>query len=77
VTVSGFAGGEVAEDSQLDLFAAPPVAAEAVADPRRQRLHAALDKLADKYGERTVAPADLSDRDEAERWPVHKRRDRD
>ena len=46
-------------------------------DARRQALHAALDKLADKYGERTVAPADLSDRIEAERWPVHKRRDRE
>jgi DNA polymerase-4 len=76
VTVSGFPGEEEAEAGQLDLFAAPPAAAGA-GDPRRQRLHAALDKLADKYGERTVAPADLSDRGEAERWPVHRRRDRE
>jgi DNA polymerase-4 len=77
VTVSGFDEGEV-EAGQLALFGAPagaepPPAAAA----RRQALHAALDKLADKYGERTVAPADLSERAVDERWPVHKRRDRE
>jgi DNA polymerase-4 len=78
VTVSGFdeAGAEPA--GQLDLFGAPAGEGDgAAADPRRQALHAALDKLADKYGERTVAPADLSDRADAERWPVHRRRDRE
>jgi DNA polymerase-4 len=80
VTVSGFEEGEAPPARQLDLFGIPagsgPGAAPAD-DPRRQRLHAALDRLADKYGERTVAPADLSDRVEGERWPVHRRRDRE
>lgn len=81
VTVSGFAGydDEAAAPPQLDLFGGPAGGGEVAAPgaARRQALHAALDKLADKYGERTVAPADLSDRSEAERWPVHRRRDRD
>jgi DNA polymerase-4 len=80
VTVSGFDEAAEPPADQLDLFGglagSGPGAAPA-ADPRRQRLHAALDKLADKYGERTVAPADLSDRTESERWPVHRRRDRE
>jgi DNA polymerase-4 len=77
VTVSGF--DEAAAPPQLDLFGVPAAGGEAAGPgaARRQALHAALDKLADKYGERTVAPADLSDRGEAERWPVHRRRDRD
>ena len=78
VTVSGFEEETAPAAAQLDLFGEPAGAGAApAADPRRQALHAALDKLADKYGERTVAPADLSDRSDAERWPVHKRRDRD
>ncbi len=80
VTVSGFDEAEAAPADQLDLFAGPAEAgggAAPAADPRRRALHAALDKLADKYGERTVAPADLTDRTEAERWPVHRRRDRE
>jgi DNA polymerase IV len=81
VTVSGFGEEGAAEAGQLDLFGhsadAGGAGARPVASARRQALHAALDKLADKYGERTVAPADLSDRDEAERWPVHRRRDRE
>jgi DNA polymerase-4 len=79
VTVSGFGFGE-AEGSgagQLELFGAPAGAGAPPPDRKRQALHAALDKLADKYGERTVAPADLADRDDAERWPVHRRRDRE
>jgi len=77
VTVSGFEE-EAAPANQLDLFGTPPAAGAAPAvDARRHALHAALDKLADKYGERTVAPADLSDRAGGERWPVHKRRDRE
>ena len=78
VTVSGFDEAEAPGTGQLDLFGASPGPGGApAADPRRQALHAALDKLADKYGERTVAPADLADRGEAERWPVHRRRDRE
>jgi DNA polymerase-4 len=78
VTVSGFDEAEAIPAAQLDLFGAPAGAAPPpAAESRRQALHAALDKLADKYGERTVAPADLSDRAAAERWPVHKRRDRE
>ncbi len=78
VTVSGFEE-EASGPGQLDLFAARAEAgaAPALADARRQALQAALDKLADKFGERTVAPADLADQGEAERWPVHKRRDRE
>jgi hypothetical protein len=78
VTVSGFGEAEASGGGQLDLFGAPDGAGPApVAEARRQALHAALDRLADKYGERTVAPADLCDEAEAERWPVHKRRDRE
>ena len=79
VTVSGFGEEEAPAAGQLDLFGAPALAgsgAAPAAEARRQALHAALDRLADKYGERTVAPADLADRAEAERWPVHRRRDR-
>jgi DNA polymerase-4 len=78
VTVSGFAE-EAETPPQLDLFGGPAAGGDPVpaGAARRQALHAALDKLADKYGERTVAPADLSDRGEAERWPVHRRRDRE
>jgi DNA polymerase IV len=78
VSVSGFGEGDGPEAGQLDLFAArAEVGAAPAPDARRQALHAALDKLADKYGERTVAPADLADQGGAERWPVHKRRDRE
>jgi DNA polymerase-4 len=88
VTVSGFDVGEdeAPAPGQLDLFGAaveagagarPGPAHASGSEARRQALHAALDKLADKYGERTVAPADLADRAEVERWPVHRRRDRE
>jgi DNA polymerase IV len=78
VTVSGFEEEVASGAGQLDLFAARAEAGAAPApDARRQALQAALDKLADKFGERTVAPADLADQGEAERWPVHKRRDRE
>jgi DNA polymerase-4 len=76
VTVSGFGAEAAPVAGQLDLFGAPDRTGGA-ADGRRRALHAALDKLADKYGERTVAPADLADQDEGERWPVHRRRDRE
>jgi DNA polymerase-4 len=78
VTVSGFGESGEPTAGQLDLFGtAGPAETPSGPDPRRRALHAALDKLADKYGERTVAPADLSDRGDAERWPVHRRRDRE
>jgi len=78
VTVSGFEVAEAPGAGQLDLFGGAEAAGAGPApDPRRQALHAALDKLADKYGERTVAPADLADRDDGERWPIHRRRDRE
>jgi DNA polymerase-4 len=77
VTVSGFDEAEAPGSSQLDLFGAPAGASAPVGDQRRQALHAALDSLADKYGERTVAPADLSDREPGQPWPVHRRRDRE
>ena len=69
VTVSGFGEGDEPEAGQLDLFAARAEDRAGTApggpEARRQALHAALDKLADKYGERTVAPADLADQGEA------------
>ncbi|HET9554589.1 MAG TPA: DNA polymerase IV [Anaeromyxobacteraceae bacterium] len=78
VTVSGF-GDEPRDEGQLDLFGAPPPpAGEASSgDPRRRRLHAALDKLSDKFGAGTVTRADLADRDAPAEWPQHKRRDRE
>jgi DNA polymerase-4 len=65
VSVSGFEGR--APKAQLDLFggaAAPPGAepASPAADPRRKKLNAALDALAEKFGENAVRPADLDDR---------------
>jgi DNA polymerase-4 len=63
VSVSGFEGR--APRAQLDLFGAaapggePPTAG---ADPRRKRLNAALDALAERFGENAVRPADLDDR---------------
>jgi DNA polymerase-4 len=78
VTVSGFAGEEEAAAPQLDLFApAPDEAPGGAGDPRRRALHAALDKLADKFGERTVTKADLVERDGEEHWPAHRRRNRE
>jgi DNA polymerase-4 len=59
VSVSGFAGE--AERGQLDLFAPAP-AAEAEGEEKRRALNAALDRLADRFGDGTVRPADLSDR---------------
>jgi len=88
VTVSGFGegdgagGAEVPAQGQLDLFAAAGAAAEPERsptpsdDPRRRRLHAALDALSDKFGEGTVKKADLVDREAAGDWPRHRRRDR-
>jgi DNA polymerase-4 len=55
LSVSGFAGE--AERGQLDLFgAATPD------DGRRRALNAALDRIADRFGDRAVVPADLARR---------------
>jgi DNA polymerase-4 len=80
VTVSGFGGEAEGDAGQLDLFGAPapPPAGEASSDdPRRRRLHAALDALSDRFGEGTVTRADLADRDAPAEWPRHRRRDRE
>ncbi len=58
--------GPRAPRPQLDLFAAPAPppgggVAPSAGDPRRRRLNAALDALAEKFGERAVRPADLDD----------------
>ncbi len=60
ISVSGFA--EEAERAQLDLFgggagATPPPPE----DGRRRALNAALDRLADRFGDGAVLPADLAD----------------
>ncbi|HEX9241856.1 MAG TPA: DNA polymerase IV [Anaeromyxobacter sp.] len=57
ISVSGFAGRE--EREQLDLFgaAAPTEAAE---DGKRRALNAALDRLADRFGDGAVVPADTA-----------------
>jgi DNA polymerase-4 len=47
----------VGEGAQLGLFEEPPA--------RRQRLNAALDKIADRFGTGAVVPADLAGDDEA------------
>ncbi len=54
VSVSGFAAEEAG--GQLGLFDAPPEPR----DPRRDRLHAALDALTDRFGEDAVRPATLA-----------------
>jgi DNA polymerase-4 len=57
ISVSGFAGEE--ERGQLDLFgAAAP--AEAAEDGKRRALNAALDRLADRFGDGAVIPADTA-----------------
>ena len=61
VSVSGFE--PEGERPQLDLFGAPgPAAGAPAGDPRRKRLNAALDALAERFGEHAVRPADLDDR---------------
>jgi DNA polymerase-4 len=59
VSVSGFAGE--GPSGQLGLFDRPERAVEA--DARRGRLNAALDALDDRFGEGTVRPATLAERD--------------
>jgi DNA polymerase-4 len=58
VSVSGFAGA--GERGQLALFAAEPPAPPETA--RRKALNAALDTLAERFGEGAVGPADLAGR---------------
>lgn len=58
LSVSGFAGA--GERQQLDLFAEEPPAAKDEA--RRRALNAALDAIADRFGDRAVVPADLAAR---------------
>jgi DNA polymerase-4 len=56
ISVSGFAAE--GERGQLDLFgAAPPPTRE---EERRRALNAALDRLAGRFGDRAVVPADLA-----------------
>jgi DNA polymerase-4 len=57
ISVSGFAGE--AERAQLDLFgpARPPETAD---EGKRRALNAAIDRLADRFGESAVRPADLA-----------------
>jgi DNA polymerase-4 len=57
ISVSDFAGEE--ERSQLDLFAPLPPA-DAAGEERRRALNAALDRLADRFGDGAVVPADLA-----------------
>ncbi len=56
ISVSGLAGD--GERGQLDLFGAPP--ADAQEGERRRALNAALDRLADRFGDGAVRPADLA-----------------
>jgi DNA polymerase-4 len=59
ISVSGFAGEE--ERAQLDLFGAA-ARAEPAEDGKRRALNAALDRLADRFGDRAVIPADNAGR---------------
>ncbi len=56
ISVSGFAGD--ADRAQLDLFG--PAPSEPRDDGKRRALNAALDRLADRFGEGAVVPADLA-----------------
>jgi DNA polymerase-4 len=57
VSVAGFEGE--AERAQLDLFGAPAARPD---DARRRALNAALDRIADRFGEEAVTRADESER---------------
>jgi DNA polymerase-4 len=60
ISVSGFAAE--AERGQLDLFGGAPGESPAPPeDGRRRALNAALDRLADRFGDRAVLPADLAE----------------
>ncbi len=57
ISVSGLAAE--AERAQLDLFA-PARPAETAEEGKRRALNAAIDRLADRFGESAVVPADLA-----------------
>ena len=61
VTVSGF-GEEEHPSDQLGLFGAAPAGEAGEARGKRDALNAALDALADRYGEGSVKPATLLER---------------
>jgi len=76
VTVSGFGAGTVAPD-QLGLFGAAPEPASREGQGKRQALNAALDVLADRFGEGAVKPATLAEREPETlrariRWPTRR-----
>jgi DNA polymerase-4 len=60
ISVSDFVGP--AEPPQLGLFAAPKGETTQGADDRRDALNAALDAIADRFGDEAVVRADLSGR---------------
>ena len=62
VSVSGFAGAT--ERGQLGLFA--PASERSPEVEKRRALNAALDRLTERFGDRTVQRADLAERDSAE-----------
>jgi DNA polymerase-4 len=57
ISVSGFAAED--ERAQLDLFA-PERAPDALDDGKRRALNAAIDELAERFGDGAVVPADLA-----------------
>ena len=61
VTVSGFDAGEAPRD-QLGLFGGAPEPASREGEGKREALNAALDALADRFGEGAVKPATLAER---------------
>jgi DNA polymerase-4 len=74
VTVSGFDAGTV-EPDQLGLFGAAPGPASREGQGKREALNAALDALADRFGEGAVKPATLAEREPEAlrariRWPT-------
>jgi len=74
VSVSGLGGEAVPGRSQLDLFAPAGAGPGPSAEPRRRALNAALDSLRDRFGERSVQPADLADREERPRLAARRPR---
>ncbi len=83
VTVSGFEDGLEPSPAQLGLFGAadPAPPADRPGQGRRDRLNAALDALADRFGEGAVRPATLAERQPAAprariQWPTRTGKDR-
>jgi DNA polymerase-4 len=74
VTVSGF-GAEEGVPDQLGLFGAVPESSSREGQGKREALNAALDALAERFGEGAVKPATLAEREPETlrariRWPV-------